>query len=521
LIGSINLSGVQFSNGVTFNFGDTDLGPGERVVVVEDIDAFMTRYGDSVTILGEWSGGLNNGGEEVTLLDSGLNEIMSVNYGDNDPWYGLADGGGHSLVLDDAVGTPVIELGKYYSWRTGAEFGGTPGAASASLSGVVINEILAHTDAPQSDAIELYNSTSQAIDVGFWFLSDSISSPFKFQIPEGTIIPAGGYLVYNESDFNPNPSSPGINDFALGANGGDLLLSRAVVNAGSVSGFVEDSVSFGATFNGDSLGRSPEGTGRLIRLAASSLGSVNGDAKVGPLVVSEINYHPEDPSAAALAIDPLLTDNDLEYIEIANPTSSSIDLTDWRIRGEADFDFAAGDSLDAGDAVVVVSFDPVDALNANKLAAFVAHYGLASSVTVVGGFTGALSNSTGRISLQQPDAPDLLGEIPHVVVDELVYDDLSPWADADGSGQVLERDALSASGALASSWIAADPTPGAFEDEFLIADVNLDGVVNFLDIAPFIGLLTANTYQVEADVNRDGVVNFLDISPFIDELTKR
>ena len=196
--------------------------------------------------------------------------------------------------------------------------------------------------------------------------------------------------------------------------------------AGTVATFVEDSVSFGATFNGDSLGRTPDGTGRLTRLASNTFGSANGDAAVGDLVISEINYHPEDPNAAALAIDPLLTDNDLEYIEIANPSSSAIDLTNWRIRGESDFDFAAGTSLAARAAIVVVTFDPALAINANKLAAFQAHYGLEASVTIVGGLNDSLSNSSGRVSLQQPGAADLLGEVPHVVVDELVYDDLSP-----------------------------------------------------------------------------------------------
>ncbi len=49
----------------------------------------------------------------------------------------------------------------------------------------------------------------------------------------------------------------------------------------------------------------------------------------------------------------------------------------------------------------------------------------------------------------------------------------------------------------------------------MLGDINLDGVVNFLDISPFIGLLTSNSWQCEADINEDGVVSFLDISPFI------
>ena len=54
---------------------------------------------------------------------------------------------------------------------------------------------------------------------------------------------------------------------------------------------------------------------------------------------------------------------------------------------------------------------------------------------------------------------------------------------------------------------------------FLLGDINRDGVVNFLDINPFIVLLTNSTFQAEADCNLDGVVNFLDISPWIDILT--
>ena len=49
----------------------------------------------------------------------------------------------------------------------------------------------------------------------------------------------------------------------------------------------------------------------------------------------------------------------------------------------------------------------------------------------------------------------------------------------------------------------------------LIGDVNLDGMINFLDISPFIGVLSMPEFQAEADINEDGEVNFSDISPFI------
>ena len=56
-------------------------------------------------------------------------------------------------------------------------------------------------------------------------------------------------------------------------------------------------------------------------------------------------------------------------------------------------------------------------------------------------------------------------------------------------------------------------------DDVLLGDVSLDGIVNFLDIAPFIGVLSAQGDQAEADLNEDGSVSFLDISPFIMALT--
>ena len=53
----------------------------------------------------------------------------------------------------------------------------------------------------------------------------------------------------------------------------------------------------------------------------------------------------------------------------------------------------------------------------------------------------------------------------------------------------------------------------------LLGDCNLDDEVDFLDISPFIAILTAGDYLNEADINRDAVVNFLDIGPFISLLS--
>ena len=63
---------------------------------------------------------------------------------------------------------------------------------------------------------------------------------------------------------------------------------------------------------------------------------------------------------------------------------------------------------------------------------------------------------------------------------------------------------------------------GSFFHEFdtvavqtLLGDCNLDGIVDFLDIQPFISILSNNSFLAQADVDEDGDVDFLDIIPFV------
>ena len=55
--------------------------------------------------------------------------------------------------------------------------------------------------------------------------------------------------------------------------------------------------------------------------------------------------------------------------------------------------------------------------------------------------------------------------------------------------------------------------------EVLLGDVNLDGEVNLLDVAPFVNVVTEGQFQIEADVNRDNAVDLLDVGPFVELLT--
>ena len=164
--------------------------------------------------------------------------------------------------------------------------------------------------------------------------------------------------------------------------------------------FVDD-VHFNASSNGESFARVPNGSGRLAPMQQTTLGTGNASVRVGPLVISELNYNPGAPSEAALAIDPTLTADDLEFVEIHNPTTSPVDLTNWQISGGVDYDFPMGTMIGSGGTLVVLSFNPTNAGNTDQLNAFRAHYGIGESVDLLGGYANRLNDSFEQLVLKR------------------------------------------------------------------------------------------------------------------------
>ena len=76
---------------------------------------------------------------------------------------------------------------------------------------ILINEFLASNvrDTPEmhdfsdySDWIELYNPSNQPFIIDEVFITDDLSNPLKWKIPNNTSIEAGGYLVIWDDDYN-------------------------------------------------------------------------------------------------------------------------------------------------------------------------------------------------------------------------------------------------------------------------------------------------------------------------------
>ncbi|GAG26285.1 unnamed protein product, partial [marine sediment metagenome] len=203
----INLNLVKFTDGIDFTFPDSldsVLSPGDYIIVAKDLAEFASKYGSPGTVVGPYTGRLNNAGERVTMEDA-AGQIIH-NFGFKDGWYHITDGSGFSLDANDPTDDPNIWEYKE-GWRASSVINGTPGADDAghvaAPGDIVINEVMTHTDIYPNDWIELHNTTGSTIDIGGWFLSDNDSYFKKYEIAPGVEIPANGYIVFTEdANFN-------------------------------------------------------------------------------------------------------------------------------------------------------------------------------------------------------------------------------------------------------------------------------------------------------------------------------
>lgn len=168
----------------------------------------------------------------------------------------------------------------------------------------------------------------------------------------------------------------------------------------------------------------------------------------GPLTdrlkVTELYYHPTNPTAEELVELPGATDEQFEYLELTNVGTTELDLNGVKFTEGVKFDFStlADTRLPAGQSIVLAA-DPV---------AYRLRFGPAARVA--GPYVGQLDN--GGELLRMTDAQNL-------PVLDLTYDDDPPWAvSADGGGDSLQLVDAVANPNLAASWQAAEPTPGRF-----------------------------------------------------------
>jgi hypothetical protein len=424
------------------------------------LDGFLQMFADNSTNDNEVDFGLSGNGDSIGLFRADSSQIDRVQFGQQTQ--GISQG-----RLPDGSDT-ILSLNVP-----------TPGNSNLILyEGLIVNELLSHTDPPYEDAVEFFNTTANAINIGGWYLSNSRNDLKRYRIPDGTTVPAGGYLVIYENQFN---GSAATTPFSFSSSQGDQVYLSQAVN-GNLTGYIV-AESFEAAERNVSFGRvttSVPGDYKFVALTQPTFGvsnptsveqfrtgtgAANTGPRVGPVVINEIMYNPISPDGG-------LSDNTAdEFIELLSIASTNVPLYDpafpenrWRIQGGVTFSFPANTTIAPSEIILLVSFDP--ATNATALAAFRSKYSIPQNVRIFGPYNGKLSNSGDEIELYRPDTPEPPGRpdagfVPFLRVDKVNYSDIDPWpADADGTGKSLLRESSTTFGNDPANWIAGTPNPG-------------------------------------------------------------
>ena len=281
------------------------------------------------------------------------------------------------------------------------------------------------------------------VNLGGWFVTDDAAQPARYRIVNGTSIGGSTYLVLDETQIIAAAGT--LRTFTLDRRGGEVYLFSGD-SATNLTGY-SHGFSFGAAAQGENFGRHVISTGeeQFPAQRTATLGGPNSGPRIGPVVITEIHYHPNGPG------------EDDEFIELQNISATNAALFDaaqplntWRLNG-AGLAFPPGLELAPGQFALIVRIDP---------AVFAARHAVPNTVTIVGPFAGNLQNSGERLELQRPGPPDTNG-VPFITVDEVRYNDRGGWpVAADGSGPSLQKRNAADYGNDPVNWVAAVLTPG-------------------------------------------------------------
>jgi len=400
--------------------------PGGGYLVVAAVPAdIQSVYGNS-NVMGPYTGTLKKS-ETLQLLDEQGAVLLTVPYANVSPWPVATDGTGHSLAL----AYPTYGEGDPRAWDISDTVGGSPGQMDSftpsPLRNVVINEFLAHTDPPDYDYIELYNHSTNSVDISGCILTDDPDTN-KFVIPPGTILPPRGFVFYSETNMN----------FALNATGETIYFLKPDRSR------VLDAVQFDAQQNGVATGRWPDGANDFYRLTAKTPGAANAPILRSDVVINELMY------------DPISGNDDDQFVELHNRGTNTINLGGWQLTGGVSFTFPTNVMLATNGFMVI----------ARNLTNLLARYPNLNATNIVGDFTSKLSHNGEYLALTMPAEHHITNgiggtvtNIINIVVNDLTYGTGGRWGQwSSGGGSSLELIDPNGNNRLAANWADSDET---------------------------------------------------------------
>lgn len=240
------------------------------------------------------------------------------------------------------------------------------GEPTPALPLVTINEIQAGnlTGAVDNfgefeDFVELHNAEASAVDVSGWLITDDLANPKKFEIPAGTVIPAGGFLRL-WADANVLQTAPGHihTNFSLDLGGESVGLYMDVTNGRNLV----DYITYPPQLVDRSWGRLPDGGNTFQEFCAVTPGAANdgdlsGCGSVGPRVppLLYINEFMASNNSGSGIVDNFGESED--WVELYNDELVSLDLSGMcltdNLANPTKWRFPAGTSIAAKGFLVV------------------------------------------------------------------------------------------------------------------------------------------------------------------------
>jgi len=204
----------------------------------------------------------------------------------------------------------------------------------SNLGQIEINEVMTSNKGSVPDEtgdfpdwIEVYNNTDNPLDISGFGLTDELISAAKWTFPEGSVIPARGYLVVFCSG---DPTRGKLHTpFKLSASD-EVILS-------SVSGKVVDSIALKPVTSGYSLGRSADDTTNWVEMlpspgypntqegAATYLATLSASAEES----NGVYINEFMPSNASTLVGP--DGSYCDWMELYNTTGTEVDLSGFGV----------------------------------------------------------------------------------------------------------------------------------------------------------------------------------------------
>lgn len=363
----------------------------------------------------------------------------------------------------------------------------------------------------------------------------SVFGDFQLRITydDAYVVYVNGTEAARHSSLNSNPAFDEYSGNTVGNNAIETLsLPTSAFSSGSNTIAVEihqgNASSSDVSFDLSLTGR-PEGGGETIVLnlpetidepvwiKSRTYNSISGNwsamnqtffsiaepATTTDIVISEVHYHPTEPTAAELAVDPTFDQDDFEFVEILNIGSETVDLGDAafvlipvgnELEG-VEFTFPQGTLINPGQRLVI-------AANAS---AFAARY---PGIAISGDYSSRLSNTGEWITLVDKDGN---------VIDSFRYNDVAPWPEAaDGEGPSLIRNSPDSDldPNLPTSWSSSPKSggsPGTGDGTPFVgdplADLDRDGFVAIIEYAQGLSdtVFSAKEHIDSSTIDVDGV----------------